>query len=65
MGVGLCSCCNPGVTSVANRKDPKLYFRELAQLKQIGSPKAYISEFQRVVVMVLDVSKGRRVMLFV
>ena len=31
----------------------------------MGSPEAYISEFQRVVVMVSDISKGRLVMLFV
>jgi hypothetical protein len=46
------------------RKDPELHFRELAQLKQIGIPQTYISEFQRVVVMVSDISEGRLVMLF-
>ena len=35
-----------------NRKDPKIHFRELAQLKQIGSVEAFISEFQRIAVMV-------------
>ena len=48
-----------------DRKDPKLHFRELAQLKQTGSPEAYISEFQRVAVMLSDIPEGRLVMLFV
>jgi hypothetical protein len=48
-----------------DRKDPELHFRELAQLKQTGSPEAYISEFHRVVVMVSDISEGHLVMLFV
>ena len=39
-----------------DRKDPKLHFREMAQLKQTGSLEAYISEFQRVTVMVSDIS---------
>jgi hypothetical protein len=48
-----------------DRKDPELHFRELAQLKQTGIPEAYISEFQRVVVMVTDILEARLVMLFV
>ena len=28
-----------------DRKDPEIHFRELAQLKQIGSAEAFISEF--------------------
>ena len=28
-----------------DRKDPELYFRELAQIRQTGTPDAYISEF--------------------
>jgi ribosomal protein S1 len=48
-----------------DRKDPKLHLRELAQLKQTSSPETYISKFQRVVVMVLDISEGRLVMLLV
>jgi hypothetical protein len=47
------------------RKDLEIHFIELAQLKQTGSPEAYISEFQRVDVMVSDISKGRLLMLFV
>jgi hypothetical protein len=45
--------------------DPKLHFRELTQLKQIGSPGSYIEEFQRVIVMVSDVSQARLMMLFI
>ena len=37
------------------RKGPEIHFRELSQLKQTGSVEAFISEFQRVVVMVTDV----------
>jgi hypothetical protein len=28
-----------------NRKDPEIHFRELAQLKQVGKPYTYITEF--------------------
>ena len=45
-------------------KDPEIHFRELAQLKQTGSAKAFISEFQRVVVMVTNVSESKLTMLF-
>ena len=47
-----------------DRKDPEIHFRDLAQLKQTSSVKAFISEFQRVVVMVSDVSESRLIMLF-
>jgi hypothetical protein len=48
-----------------DRKDHELHFRELAQLKKTGSPEAYMYEFQKVVVMVTDISEGCLVMLFV
>ena len=44
--------------------DPKLPSRELTQLKQTGSPEVYIEEFQRLAVMVQDVSQERLMMLF-
>ena len=47
-----------------DRKDPEIHFRELAQLKQTGSAEAFISEFQRLAVMVTDVSESRLTMLF-
>ena len=47
-----------------DRKDPEIHFRELAQLKQIGSAEAFISEFQSIAVMVTDVSESRLIMLF-
>ena len=47
-----------------DRKDPEVHFRELAQLKQIGSADAFISEFQRIAVMVIDISESRLIMLF-
>lgn len=47
------------------KKDSKLHFRELAHLRQSGSAKAYISEFQRLAVMVTDISKAWLIMLFV
>ena len=47
-----------------DKRDPEMHFRELAQLKQTGSVEAFISEFQRVAVMVTDVSESRLVMLF-
>ena len=48
-----------------DKKNPKLHFRELAQLKQEGSPNAYITEFQKLAVTVSDISKQRFVMLFI
>jgi hypothetical protein len=36
----------------------------LAQLKQVGTPDAYITEFQRIAVTVTDISEQRLVMLF-
>ena len=44
--------------------DPELHFRELTQLMQTGSPEVYIEEFQRLVVMVQDMSQSRLMMLF-
>jgi hypothetical protein len=44
--------------------DRELPFRELTHLRQTGSPEAYIEEFQRLAVMVQDVSQARLMMLF-
>ncbi|XP_059073375.1 uncharacterized protein LOC131874148 [Cryptomeria japonica] len=45
-------------------KDPELHFKELAQLRQWGSVDVYISEFQRLAVLVTDISERRLVVLF-
>ena len=45
-------------------RDPEIHFRELAQLKQIGSADAFISEFQRIAVRVTDISESKLIMLF-
>jgi hypothetical protein len=47
-----------------DRRDPEIHFRDLAQLRQSGTTKAFISEFQRAAVAVTDTSKPRLVMLF-
>ena len=47
-----------------DKRDPEIHFRELAQLKKTSSAEAFISKFQRVAVMVTDVSESRLVMLF-
>jgi hypothetical protein len=44
--------------------DPELHFRELTQLKKTGMVEAYIEEFQRLEVMVQDMSPTRLMMLF-
>jgi hypothetical protein len=44
--------------------DPELPFRELTQLKKTGVAEAYIEEFQRLVVMVQDISPTMLMMLF-
>ena len=46
------------------RKDPELPFKELAQLKQVGTPEAYMLEFQNISVIFSDVSMTRLVLLF-
>ena len=38
--------------------------KELAQLKQVGTPKAYMLEFENISVIVSDVSMDRLVLLF-
>jgi hypothetical protein len=47
-----------------DRRDPEIHFRDLAQLRQTGTPEAFITEFQRVAVAVTDISEPRLVMLF-
>ena len=46
-----------------DRKDPTLHFKVLAQLKQGGTPEAYMLEFEKLSVMVSDVSMARLVLL--
>ena len=47
-----------------DKKDPDIHFRDLAQLKQTVSAETFISKFQKVSVMVSDISKSRLIMLF-
>jgi hypothetical protein len=47
-----------------DKKDPEIHFRDLAQLRQTGTAKAFITKFQRVVVVVTDISEPRLIMLF-
>ena len=47
-----------------DRKDPETYFRDLAQLRQSGNLETYISDFQRLSVMVPSISERRLVVLF-
>ena len=46
------------------RKDPKLPFKELAQLKQLGTREAYMLKFEKLSIMVSDVSMARLVLFF-
>ena len=39
--------CNT-LMEIFQRKDPKLPFKELAQLKQVGTPKAYMLVFENI-----------------
>ena len=50
---------------IFQRKDPELPFKELAQLKQIGTPEAYMLEFENILVMVSDVSMDRMILIFI
>jgi hypothetical protein len=47
-----------------DRRDPEIHFRDLAQLRQTGIAEAFITEFQRVAVVVTDISEPRLIMLF-
>ena len=49
---------------IFERKDTKLPFKEIAQLKKIGTPEAYMLEFENLSVMVSDVLMARLVLLF-
>jgi hypothetical protein len=40
-----------------DKKDPEIHFRELAQLRQTCTLEAYVTEFQRMVVMVTNISE--------
>lgn len=48
-----------------HRKHPDIHFRELAMLKQTASPDDFITEFERISLMVTDISEERLVMLFI
>jgi hypothetical protein len=47
-----------------DKKDPEIHFRDLAQLRQTGLTKAFITDFQRLAVTVSDVSEQCLIMLF-
>jgi hypothetical protein len=47
-----------------DRRDPQIHFRDLVQLRQTSTTKAFITEFQRVAVVVTDISEPRLIMLF-
>lgn len=46
------------------RKDEEEYFREMATLQQTTTAGTYVGEFQRILVMVTDVSDNRITFLF-
>ena len=50
---------------IFERKDPELPFKELAQLKQVGTPEAYMLEFENISFMVSDVSMDRFLLLLI
>ena len=52
------------VIDIFDLKDDEEYFKELSKLKQTKSVNEYIEEFQKVVVMVPDMSEKRIVYLF-
>ena len=52
------------VLEIFEKKDSKLSFKELAQLKQVGTPTDYMMEFQKLLVKVANVYMGMLVFLF-
>jgi hypothetical protein len=53
------------LTDRFERKDLEIHFRDLAQLRQTGTTKAFITKFQWVSVAVKDISEPRLIMLFI
>lgn len=53
------------LTKRFDRKDPEAYFHELTRLKQTSIMDDYVSEFQRLAVMVSDVSDERLMFFFI
>jgi hypothetical protein len=47
------------------RKDPKIHFRDLAQLRETRIEEAFITEFQWVAVEVTDISEPRLIIPFI
>jgi hypothetical protein len=47
-----------------DRRDPEIHFRDLSQWRQTSTAEAFITEFQRVVVVVTNISEPRLIMLF-
>ena len=45
-------------------RDLDISFRDLAHIRQVGTPEAYISRLQKVDVMVTDISKSMLILLF-
>ena len=48
-----------------DRRDPKIHFKDLAQLRQTDTTEAFIIEFQRVAVVVAKISEPRLIMVFI
>ena len=44
-------------------RDPNIFFRELAHARQVGTPESYTKEFEKVAVMVSDISEARPLLL--
>ena len=52
------------LTKIFDRRNPDISFRDLAHIRQVGTPKAYISKFKKVAAMVTDISNSRLILLF-
>ena len=53
------------LVEIFDKKDPEIYFWDLAQLKQIGNLEFFIGEFQQFVVMVPNISEHQLIALFI
>ena len=45
-------------------RDTDISFHELAHIRQVGTPESYTKEFEKVAVMVSDISEARPLLLF-
>ena len=52
------------LTERFDRRDPDISFRDFTHIRQVGTPEAYVSEFQKVAIMVTDILESGLILFF-